>query len=624
MGLFNGILSGAADFVGSLVDRYRSPEIALVESGPQFDFANFPESSFGNPGGGIIVRDTGLGSRNLREALEVLSEAAPTLPGLSLFMDKYGFRSLTQNIRDLNESVRVNLLNRANTLSLINGMAHRALQIRTDLIVSEGFKIEADPDKDCPDEIRQRIQDVIDEHWEINDWQERTYERVLDLGRTGEMIRRVPALSTKIGGIKDFKLGRFTCGNIDPSLVYGISLDPWNYERLDRMYLEQYAFPNSNFKDLSLKVIADERLSLKEFGSIRGEVFYLAVNRRPGCSRGLTDLAPAMDWLDIYDQMLLMDVERANMMMRFIWDVTIENASPAFIKAYAESLKSNGPRPGTVRVHSHKEKWDAVSPDLKLSDSKELREDIFVYAWGSMGLPRPWFADGENANRASIENMTDPNFAWARTRRRSFTSYLELEHRYALQVAYDAGRFNDIPIEKLPEWMRLKVTARDPDRKGYADVGAVWTDVANSLTIMTNQGLLDKQTAADIVRTVLGTYGFEIDPERMKVVNAFDSGAQPGQPIDQNPQQTGGGMQSNGVTSGQNGVSSIAGSLPGGYGQVTESRRSALVGRTGMRKISPQHKGIMGSSDPLQAIMTEATQALRRSQAMNLKLKKHF
>lgn len=600
----------------SILDSLRHGAIKLLGGSPKTNLSeNF---NFGQPLT-QIVRDTGLRSRTVREAVEVLQEAVPTMPGLSLFADKYGFRSLNQNIRDISDNVRLSLLNRAETLSLLNGMANRALGVRTDLIVSEGFKVEADSDKDCPAEIKQRVQDVLDEHWDINEWQDRTYERVLDLGRTGEMIRRLPPMARNIGGRSDFRLGKFICGNIAPQLVYGISVDQWNYERLDRLYLEQYAFPNTNTKDLSLKIVCDERLASKEFGAIRGDVLYMAVNRRPGCSRGITDLAPAIDWLDLYDQMLMTDCKRAEMMMRFIWDVTIENASDDYIKAYSEALKIGGPEPGTVRVHSHRETWDAVSPDLKLADSKDLREDIFVYAWGSMGLPRPWFSDGENSNRAAIENMTDPNFAWARTRRRSFVQHLDLEHRYALQIAYDAGRFADVPIEKVPEWLRLKITSRDPDRKGYESVGAAWSDIANALTVMTTQGMIDQQTAADIVRKVIGSYGFEIDPERMKVANAYDAGT-----MGQNgAQETAPGMAANGVTPGGDSANSLASSLPGAQNngiregfQYNQSNRGVLA--KGLKR------GILSSSNPVEALMSEAHFALQESQRNSRRLMRHY
>lgn len=601
MGLFDSFKNSISGFFGSSrprmsPDQLSESRINLASDSPIEDFYRTP-----------IIRDTGLKSKTVQEALEVLTEAAPTLPGLSLFMDKYGFRSLTQNMRDLNDSVRTSLLRRAETLSTTNGLAQRALQIRTDLIVSEGFKVDADPDKDCPPEIRQRIQDVLDEHWEINDWQERSHDRVMDLQRTGELIRRVPALSKKIGGSRSFKLGKFTCGNILPHLVYGVSIDPWNYEKLDRMYLEQYAFPNSSIEDLTLKIISDERLSAQEFGSIRGDVLYLCVNRRPGCSRGYTDLAPAIDWIDIYEQILMMDCHRAQMMMRFIWDVTIEGATPETIKNYAEQIRPGGPAPAAVRIHSEKERWDAISPDLRLMETKELREDIFILAWGAMGLPRPWYSDGDNSNRATIENMTDPNFAWARTRRRSFTSHLALEHRYALQVAYDSGRFLDIPIDRVPHWLKLKVVSRDPDRKGYESVGAVWSDMANALTVLISQEMIDKQSAADIIRTVIGTYGFEIDPERMKIKNSYD--LEQDKPIEDDPQQ-----------------SQIDSGVDPSTGQSISSQAdpSQKISESNRRRLSVRHRGILGSSNPFDAILNEANEALSESKKSNRKLKRMF
>ena len=90
-----------------------------------------------------IVRDYGMQSRSVREALEVLSEAAPTMPGLSLFIDQQGFRSMNRSIRDMNEAARQNLLIRCETASVINPVADRGMDIRTNLIVSEGFKAES-------------------------------------------------------------------------------------------------------------------------------------------------------------------------------------------------------------------------------------------------------------------------------------------------------------------------------------------------------------------------------------------------------------------------------------------------------------------------------------------------
>src|ERR1017187_2870199 len=78
-----------------------------------------------------IVRDYGMQSRTVREALEVLSEAAPTMPGLSLLRDQQGFRSMNRSIRDRKEAARQNIMIRCETSSVINPIADRGLDIRT-------------------------------------------------------------------------------------------------------------------------------------------------------------------------------------------------------------------------------------------------------------------------------------------------------------------------------------------------------------------------------------------------------------------------------------------------------------------------------------------------------------
>ena len=75
---------------------------------------------------------------------------------------------------------------------------------------------------------------------------------------------------------------------------------------------------------IELKIVTDESISYKEFGSIRGEVFYTSNNRRPGTTRGISSLATCVDWLDLHDKAFMSDVERCEMMKRFIWDVTLE------------------------------------------------------------------------------------------------------------------------------------------------------------------------------------------------------------------------------------------------------------------------------------------------------------
>lgn len=467
-----------------------------------------------------IQRDYGMQSKNVREALEVLHEAAPTLPGLSLFLDQNGFRSMNRSIRDMNEAARQNLLVRCETVSVVNALASRFMTIRTDLIVSEGFRCESTAKNK---KNKERVQEVIDSHWGYNIWDEELFNRVQDLGVCGELIRRMPPVSRKIGKVDPeiFNPGMFRCGLVLPHLVRGCSLTPWNYEVLDKLYLQDYTYEKMNLLEtnnkIELKIVTDESINIKDFGSVKGEVFYTSVNRRPGTTRGLSDIAPVIDWIDLHDKAFMSDVERAEMMKRFIWDVTLEGAGPKQIEEYARKLKVGGPSASSVRIHNQKETWDAVAPDLKVGELGEMRQQLFLHIWGGMGLPRHWYVEAENVNRASSDNMTDPTMAWARTRKRLVSRMLELECKMAVQVAYESGRLSDIPTDELG----IRIVSRDPDRKGYEGVGAVWRDMADSLTLLQNQGMVDKKSAANIVRVVLGAYGFEIDPALLEEENAM-------------------------------------------------------------------------------------------------------
>ncbi len=565
----------------------------------------------GSGPGGAVIRDYGMQSRSLREALEVLQEAAPTLPGLNLFLDQNGFRSMNRSIRDMNEAARINLMTRCETVSVINPMGVRGMSIRTDLVVSEGYKVESTAKNP---KNKEAVQKIIDSHWELNNWEAEMFSRVHDLGVLGESYFRLPPMDKMIGSSNDGKggvpvrnLGMFRCGLALPHMVRRCVLSPWNYEQIDSVYMQEVTYPGmeviTNNENMEMKVVRDERLDSDEFGSIRGEVFVTHVGQRPGSTRGIPDLACVVDFMDMHDQMFFSNIERAELMKRFIWDVTLENASPRQIEEFMRKVKVGGPSPGTVRAHNQKEIWDAVSPDLKVGENMALQEALFRHVWGGLGLPFPWWTDGGDTNRATFAGgMTDPAMAWARTRKRLVSQRLMLEFRYAIQIAYLANRLPGIPKEELG----IRVVSRDPDRKGYEGVGAAWNDIANSLNVLTQASMVDSKSAANIVRVVLGSYGFEIDPTLLEkeiqekkaqaAAIAGGQGGQPGQfdangqPIQPQPRQ------------------------PGQPQPGQPAQESSRMGGS----------GIMESSNPLDAIMNESTAWLERMKREERDLKQVF
>ena len=447
-------------------------------------------------------RATGINQADLQRSLRHLIEAAPTMPGLSMYLDTNGFRSLNQSLLDFTGDVRLNILRRARWLNATNPLASRGMQIRTDMVVSEGFKIEPTTKKK---EYRDRIQKVIDDHWQYNQW-DRLNQRERDLGVAGERVRRVPPLGESIEGSSGtFNLSRFRCGMLLPELIETVALDPWDYERPIAVHLLQGMFPAGS--NLHLKICSDTSdIEGIENIDIQGDAFYTAVNRVGGQSRGISDLTPTIEWIDAHDQSLFSDVERAAMMMRFIWDVTLTGAEPDAIDEYAMRLKQKPPRNNSWRVHNEFEKVEPICPDLKIQDTASLRENLFLLSWGSMGLPRHWFVEAENVNKASSEEMVTPVFAWARNRRMQTKTDLLMEFRMAIQVAAKTPRLAGIP----PEDLEIQIVSRDPDRSKYEALATSTQNLAQGLTAGIQAQLIDQLSAAKVFCEYLSSFGIEV------------------------------------------------------------------------------------------------------------------
>lgn len=457
----------------------------------------------------------------IREALTILQESNPTFPGLSALLDKHGYRMQNSSIRDLSPRARLGILRKAEILSVANPLATRALQIRTDLIVSEGFRLVPDLDmptetetqKKAKEEAEKECQVILDEYWKFNSWEDCTFPRVYDLGVTGEMIRRLPLIDKVLKSGETFNPGRFKCGAVIPYYIDQAILEPWDYEQVDYLVLQPIYFETLNVgktlreEDRILKVCREVWEGDEIPGTVDGDVFYTSVNRRVGSTRGISDLTPAIEYLELHDQTLYSDCERANLMMRFIWDITLQDASPKTIKEYAKELGNKVVKPGAHRIHNQKETWQAISPDLNIPQTRELREDIFLYSWGALGLPRQWYVDAENVNRSNDENMTSPVFKWARTRRDLVGSHLRLESLKYLQIAHNIQRITKCPYNKLG----VKVVSRDPDRRSYDTVGTALKDIADALTVAKTSGFLDQKNCASIFQMVAGSMGIEID-----------------------------------------------------------------------------------------------------------------
>src|SRR6185369_3726478 len=99
---------------------------------------------------------------------------------------------------------------------------------------------------------------------------------------------------------------------------------------------------------------------------------------------GRSDFEPLADYIDGYDQAVFNDLERVQLMLNFIWDVKLTGKSEPEIETWLD--KQSAPGPGSIRAHNENAEWDAVAPDLKLTETGKFSKAIRNDALGGAGL----------------------------------------------------------------------------------------------------------------------------------------------------------------------------------------------------------------------------------------------
>ena len=125
--------------------------------------------------------------------------------------------------------------------------------------------------------------------------------------------------------------------------------------------------------------------------------------------RGLPFLAPILDWLDSYDQVLSNLIDRTALARYLVWDVELTGASPDAINEFvAQRGGRHAPRSGTIEVHNESVKWTPKSAESGGYEDKVTAGTVLTVVAGGAGLARTWLADPEDANKATSVSMAEP------------------------------------------------------------------------------------------------------------------------------------------------------------------------------------------------------------------------
>lgn len=370
-----------------------------------------------------------------------------------------------------------------------NPIAKRALKLRRALVAQQGFMIESD----CGNDI---VQEFLDEHWEIN-WARHQQERIDALSTFGEWSYLIPE-SNAVNG-------HFEMGLIDPDLVDKITPAKLNAERRGTLHLTE---------PLKLHRASGEVERIKELNVVyfdwltkkyRGDVLYLGVNTITSMMRGVSDLLPVLDWLEGFDQITWVELERLRNMRSFLWHRVIHGAEKEAIDAARRQWQKNPPKPGTCWVSNESEELKALSPSLNTAESKTYLDFLFGIIWGGLELPQHYFYTAGSVNRASAEEMSDPVYAGIRDRKHEISEFMCAGAQIAVdRAAKTPGtRISTVPKDELG----IQVACRDPERSAYDVIGTQLQAFAQAVVIGEQSEYISDVQAGKMYRAAAAAMG---------------------------------------------------------------------------------------------------------------------
>lgn len=397
------------------------------------------------------------------------------------------YRRLTTGVRmhhrDLTPLQQERMLEIAWFLFEQNPLAKRLITLTSDLVTGGGITVNAED---------ARIQAVVDKVWtgRINQLQTRAREFHNALGITGELVLPV-AVNPINGGLQ--------LGYLDPAQVEAVIPLPGNI--LVPMAVRLKSDRMGGGGDArELQIVRENPAT----GRLEGECFYLGINKLPNSLRGRSDLLAYADWIDMYDQFMLSEVERIHLQSSFVWDYKIEGADQAKIKERLAALPT--PRPGQVFGHNEKETLEARTPDLKAVDRSAAGRMMLTHIIGSFGFPLTYFGFTDS-NNATIQGQNDIMLRTPESRQHEYRGFLETIVRFAIQ---QATHRNPVLFQDAKDGFQVRMP--EIQAKDVSRVGQIFSQVVSALDTAMQNKTASRQLAVTVTVGLLKHLGIDADP----------------------------------------------------------------------------------------------------------------
>lgn len=416
-----------------------------------------------------------------------------------------GFRPLgsSKDTKGLNQLTRDKQLKTVFAMYLKNGFAARILEIAIDFILGD----EVTPDNVTitgkkgilkEDKIEQ-IKEVIENFHTINDLDTEFERMELDKRLNGMLI--IPAFVNKFNG--EVKLGF-----VDPTQLDTVITNPLNVKEILKLkFKSSFGGPSKILDVIRKQTVAENPLS-DQYNLLTGDTFYFAINNVSNQPEGVSDLLNIADLLNQLQRLTFNVLEGTRLANLFVLDVEIKGAT----KKKIEEWKKENPVPdGPVRwVHGDRVKQEIKSTGLKTTDNSQTIKLFKNFILACKGYPPMWFADGEDANKATSQEQGAPVIKKLKKQQKAAIRVLKTFYTYAIHQAilYKEG-FN-LTREELDD-MDIAIKAPDLEVKDQAKLATVITSLIDALTKAISGGLITKESATKTFLNLIQNLGNDIN-----------------------------------------------------------------------------------------------------------------
>lgn len=443
-----------------------------------------------------------------------------------------GFRRISAGNFDLSPVEYDKMISVCVWLWQRNPLAKRFVEDVKDAIIGEGISYKKTGHK--------QTDKILEAFWwdKDNNWDLKGEIRARELGLMGEMIPTA-FVSKQTGAVR--------LGYINPNDVKQVGYNKDNKEEALEVLLktsttrpEEKKYPvirrdrNGTLGEAQKKKFREskdyeEKEVGRQFdteGRLMGDqtkvgtnepvgVFYFAVNKLRSQTRGISDLWIVADWVDVYDKILFDMADREALIKAFIYDITMEGATPAQCRAKVAALMLNPPTAGSFQVHNEKEKWQAVTPNINAKDTAVVANLIKGMATTGVRLTNTWYGEGDSKERSgkAQEQMTKPTTMMLRQRQKYLKYAIEMMLDFALDQAILASHLKYESDEEERE-VRAKVGAVMPEisQEDSEKVSDVISKVTTALVTAQTQAWITGEDAAKVFTMILSKLGMDIEP----------------------------------------------------------------------------------------------------------------